>query len=116
VQCNFYIYDLCVLVASPWTAEPSLLIAGSSTHRVMNLRATLCVASFAIRVTSKIRSRHDFQYKFGRQEISQRDATGETTERHEGEGRNEEKCLLEFIVRYIAALRYCGMVERIRMG
>jgi len=31
----------------------------------MNLRAPFRVASFEIRVTSKIRSRHDFRYKYG---------------------------------------------------
>jgi len=55
--------------------EPKLLIAES-------LRALFRLAPFEIRMTSKIRSRHDFRYKCGRQEISR----GETTEkRPEGE-------------------------------
>jgi len=43
---------------------------------------------------------------------SERDAT----ERRVEDRRERKKYLLEFIVRYISALLYCGMAERICMG
>jgi len=85
-----YIYDLCVLVATSWTSEPSILIAGRSSHCVMNLRAPLRVASFAIRTTSKIRSRHDFRLKYGCLGISRGDAKKKSFRERERETYKEK--------------------------
>jgi len=57
----------------------------------MNLRAPFRVASFAIRMTSKIRSGNDFRYKYGwwksvgerPQEILQEKLQGGAKKRHE---------------------------------
>jgi len=45
-------------------------------------------------VTSKIRSRHDFRYKYGCLEISRGDATERLQRDKPGEGRHEKKYLL----------------------
>jgi len=75
----------------------------------MNPRAPFCVASFEIRVTSKIRSFRDFLYKYRRQEVSQRDESDRGKRMQEG-------VLHKFIFRYITVLRRFGMADRIRMG
>jgi len=84
VSCTIFIYTFCVY----WSCrrrprEPKLLIAES-------LRALFRLAPFEIRLASKMRSRHDFRYEYGRQEISQREAT---------EG--ESYCLAEVIVKLL---------------
>jgi len=58
--------------------------------RVVNLRAPFRVASFEIRVTSKIRSRHNFRYKYGCLEISRGDATERRQIYYREKKKNEE--------------------------
>jgi len=71
VSCSNFIYTFCVYWSRRRSLrEPKLLIAES-------LRALFRLAPFKIRLTLKIRPRHDFRYKYGRQEISR----GETTEK-----------------------------------
>jgi len=71
----------------------------------MNLRAPSRVASFAIRLTAKIRSRHDFRYKYGCLEISRGDTTGDAT--GEATRRRKEETRKKKLYQRICAGFYC---------
>jgi len=77
VSCAVYIYTICVY----WSRHRELLSQDINRWKLIAPKyespSDAQRRVIAIRLTTKIRSRHDFRYKYGCLEISQGDARGD---------------------------------------